>query len=333
MSTRHSGAQALSNKIRRTGLLAVAAAIGASAFAAEPVWDANKVELNSLELAKGVHALVPANADHAHRGVPLATTSGIIAGSKGVLVIDTMINERLANQVLNHVKSKTKLPIRYALNTSYHGDHSFGNQYFPRSTAIIQHVNAKNYIDANFDKDVQFMRGAFGEGRGIEKAKARTGDILVPKDGKLELDLGGKIVQIIDFGFAQTGGDLFVWDPQSKVLFAGNPVIAQQPALPWLLDGHLQETLATMQRVHDFLPADARIVPGHGPVVGRDALQWHIGYLAELKMQVAQALEKGMTLEQTVAAVELPQYKGYAIYDWVHKQINVPAAYKELRKP
>jgi len=47
-------------------------------------------------------------------------------------------------------------------------------------------------------------------------------------------------------------------------MWGGNPVIAAKPALPWLLDGHLVETLETMTRVYDFPPADARIVPGHG---------------------------------------------------------------------
>ena len=51
----------------------------------------------------------------------------------------------------------------------------------------------------------------FGAGRGIEPIEARTGDVLVPPGGKLSIVLGGKTVEIIDFGFAQTGGDLFVW--------------------------------------------------------------------------------------------------------------------------
>jgi len=301
-----------------------------AAQAGEPIWDANKVELKVQKLAEGVYAMVPADAAKAADGVPLATTSGILSGSKGVLVVDTMINERLHKQVMAEAKRHGVL--RYAVNTSYHGDHSYGNYYLPKSTTVIQHSAAKAYVDANFAKDVQFMEGAFGKGRGIDKIKPRTGDVLVAKDSRVQLDLGGKVIDIIDFGFGQTGGDLVVWDPQAKVAFTGNPVIAGQPSLPWLLDGHVQDTLDTLTRLYNFLPADARIVPGHGPVIGKEAMKWHLDYLAALKAAVQDAHAKGMTLEEAQSHADLPAFKGYAIYDWVHKGINIPAAYAEFKK-
>lgn len=315
----------------KIGMIAAALLLAAGvAQAAEPIWDANKVELKAQKLADGVYAMVSADAGKAEAGVPIATTSGILAGSKGVLVVDTMINERLHKQVMDEAKRHGAL--RYAVNTSYHGDHSYGNYYLPKSVTVIQHAAAKAYVDANFAKDVQFMEGAFGKGRGIDKIKPRTGDVLVAKDSRVQVDLGGKVVDIIDFGFGQTGGDLVVWDPQAKVAFTGNPVIAGRPSLPWLLDGHVQDTLDTLTRLYNFLPADARIVPGHGPVIGKEAMKWHLDYLAALKSAVQDAHAKGMTLEQVQSQADLPTFKGYAIYDWVHKGINIPAAYAEFRK-
>jgi glyoxylase-like metal-dependent hydrolase (beta-lactamase superfamily II) len=175
------------------------------------------------------------------------------------------------------------------------------------------------------------MVANFGAGRGIEPIVARTGDLLVPPGGKLLVDLGGRTVEIIDFGFAQTGGDLFVWDAQSKVMWAGNPVIAGKPSLPWLLDGHLVETLETLRKVYAFLPADARVVSGHGVALGREDLRWHIDYLAEVRRQVQAAIDDRATLEQTVARVKMPEYAGYVLFDWVHPQLNVPAAFKDLQ--
>lgn len=307
-------------------------ALASPALAQEPVWDANKVQLQRRELGRGVYAMIPAGADElAPKGVPLATTSGIVVGSRASLVIDTMLNQRLADMVLTEVKALAGGAPTYAVNTSYHGDHSFGNHLLPPSTVLIQHEATKTYVEAHFAEDVQFMLGAFGKGRGIEAARARTGDILVPKGGALTLDLGGKRVEIRDFGFAQTGGDLWVWVPEDKVLFAGNPVIAEPPSIPWLLDGNLVETLATMQRVRAFLPADATIVPGHGRPIAKAGLDWHIEYLTALRDQTRAAIAKGATLEQAVAEVEVPRAASYAIYGWVHKQINVPAAYEELK--
>lgn len=303
------------------------------AMAAEPIWDANKIILKSEKLADGVFAITPNDAKaKAQKGIPIATTSGFIIGEKGVLVIDSMLNKRLADQVRVLVKAQTSKPIRWLVNTSYHGDHSYGNYTFPDSVTIIQHATTAHYVQTKFEHDTQFMMKNFGKGRGIEQAVARTGDILIPDKASLTLDLGGQIVEIKDFGFAQTGGDLFVWHPKAKALWTGNPIISTKPALPWLLDGHLLETLATMRAVYAAVPSDTKVVPGHGPVTDPSAIKWHIDYLADVRDGVKAAIAKGLTLEQTVKSLPLSKYKGYGLYGWVHPSLNVPAAYKDLSK-
>ena len=218
---------------------------GAS-LAQEPVWDGNKVVLKSQKLAEGIFAVIPTGADEmADKGLPIATSSGFVIGSESVLVIDTMLNERLNKQLLKLIAEQTNLPVQYAVNTSFHGDHAYGNQYLPEKTLIIQHKVASKYIAEHLEADKQFMIQNFGKGRGIEEIKVTKADILVAKKGKISIDLGGKIVEIRDYGFAQTGGDLFVTVPAANVLWTGNSVLAKAPALPWLLDGHLIDTLNT----------------------------------------------------------------------------------------
>ncbi len=310
-----------------TGLLLSAAQAG------EPIWDANKVELVSQKMADGVYALYDKKAAEVNaKGGAAATSGGLIVGARGALLIDTMLNQRLHQQVLQWHKKLAGKPLLYAINTSAHGDHSFGNMYLPPQTLVLQHANTQAYIHQHLEQDKAFMMQHFGKGRGIEAIKVRAADIIVPSGGKLELDLGDKKVQVIDFGFAQTGGDLWVWEPASKVLWSGNPVIAGKPALPWLLDGHLLETLETLEKVYAFLPADARIVPGHGVPITRDDMRWHIDYLQAIRDQVQAAVNEGLTLEQTVARVTLPEFGGYALFGWVHPSLNVPAAYKDLQK-
>lgn len=314
---------------------AVAAAAGAPAVqAGEPVWDGNKVQMRSETLAPGVHAYYPSDAAELNtKGGAAATSSGLIVGSKGALLIETMLNKRLNEQVMQLSRQHTKLPMLYAVNTSAHGDHSYGNMYLPSTVRIVQHVNTKAYVDTRLDDDKAFMIKNFGTGRGIEPIQARTGDVLVGEGGRVTIDLGGKLVQVIDFGFAQTGGDLFVWDPQAKVMWAGNAIIASKPALPWLLDGHLVETLATLKKVQAFLPDDARIVPGHGVPMPKSQLQWQIDYLEAVKSQVQTAINEGLSLEATVQKLKMPEFRGYALFDWVHFGLNVPAAYQDLKGP
>ncbi|MCG7588266.1 MBL fold metallo-hydrolase [Photobacterium sp. OFAV2-7] len=316
---------------RKIGTVVFSLVVTANVFAQEPVWDGNKVILESQKLASDVFAVIPSDAgEKAPNGYPIATTGGFVIGNDGVLVVESMLNERLAKQVISLVKKETSKPIKYVVNTSAHGDHSYGNYVFPDSVAVIQHVNAKQYIDSHFKQDTEFMMQYFGKGRGIEEVVPRTGDVLIPKDGKIAIDLGGKTVEIQDYGFAQTGGDLFVSVPADNVIWTGNPVVSTDPAFPWLLDGHLVETLATMRYVYGLTDAKTVVVPGHGPVTDRSAIKWHVDYLSAVRDAVKGAIAKGMSLEETVAAVQLPEYQGYALHGWVHSGLNVPAAYKDL---
>lgn len=312
--------------------LVIAIGFTGTAVAQEPVWDGNTVVLESQKLAEGVFAVIPTGADEmADKGLPIATSSGFVIGTKSVLVIDTMLNERLNMQLMKLIEDQTDLPVRYAVNTSFHGDHAYGNQYLPEKTLIIQHKFASEYIAENLDADKEFMIQNFGKGRGIEEIKVTKADILVANKGKISVNLGDIIVEIRDYGFAQTGGDLFVSLPSANVLWTGNPVLAKAPALPWLLDGHLVETRDTLQQLYDSFDKDTRVVPGHGPVTDIKAIKWHLDYLSTIENEVKAAIADGLSLEETVERVELPDFQGYALFGWVHPGLNVPAAYNDLR--
>ncbi|MGR3625137.1 MAG: MBL fold metallo-hydrolase, partial [Limimaricola sp.] len=200
-------------------MTAIAATIAAPALAQSPIWDANTVQLERQMLEEGIYAVIPAGAaEMAPEGAPIATTSGFVIGEEGVLLIDTMLNERLVGQLLDLVAEVTDAPVRYAVNTSYHGDHSYGNAYLPDTAIIIQHEATAAFIGEHFAEDTAFMIQNFGEGRGIEEVTPTDADILVAAQGGLSIDLGGQIVEIRDHGFAQTGGDLFVSVPEANVL-------------------------------------------------------------------------------------------------------------------
>ena len=127
-------------------------------YSNEPVWDGNKVLLISQELDQRVFAYYPNDAKVLEsQGKPVATSGGFVIGDKGVLIIDTMLNKRLNAQVQSLVKAQTDKPILYALNTSFHGDHSYGNMYLPEETMIIQHSTAQAYIVEHFRADTEFM--------------------------------------------------------------------------------------------------------------------------------------------------------------------------------
>lgn len=291
-------------------------------------WTPNAVELVSQELAPGVFVVYDANAPDGPEGRPLATSGGFVIGDEGVVLVETMINRRLLCQVVDLVRAQTSAPITHAINTSFHGDHSYGNAFLPEEVEVVQHQRTAEYIAANFEADREFMTGNFGTDQGLDEVVPVAPDIAVD-DAGWSIDLGGVTVEARYYGFGQTEGDLFVWVPEAQVLWTGNALINEAPALPWLLDGHAHEVEATLALVRADLPAGATVVPGHGPPQTAAAFTWGLDYLAALQQQVAAAVEQGLTLDETVATVTLEEFRGYALFDWIHSAVNVPNTYAE----
>ena len=298
---------------------------------ADVIWNPAGVIMERQQVGQGVYALIAQGAAEANeKGYPVATSGGFVVGERSVLVIESMINKALAHQVMDLVKQVTQKPIRYVVNTSYHGDHSYGNYAFPSEVTIIHHPQTKAYIGNPeiLEADKAFMIQYFGANVGIEEVIGRTADILV--DDHVTIDLGNKEVQIMHWGFAQTSGDLFVWVPDENVFWTGNPLVAPPPALPWLLEGGHRKSLATMKKVRAFLPPDATVVPGHGRSMKPEEIDFTIQYLETLDNKVQTAIASGFSLEQTQQSLSMPAFKGYALWDWVHTGLNVPAVYKAL---
>jgi len=291
-----------------------------------PPWDAARVNLTSKAIAPGLFAVLP---DDVFAKDHVATTAGFVIGERSVLVVESMLNGELASQLIGLVRQVTTKPIRFLVNTSYHGDHAFGNYLFPETTVIIQHPATKRHMEENFEDDRRFMIDLMGKDKGIERVQARTADIVVPE--MINVDLGDCTVEVRHLGFAQTPGDLVVWTPGAKVLWVGNMIQAPSPALPWLLEGRHQDTIATLSRVRDFLPEDAIIIPGHGRPMRPTDIEFPLRYLRELDGIVRAAIDEGRSAEATLDAAAMPHYRDYSLFDWAHKTVNVPAVYRSLR--
>jgi len=298
-----------------------------------PIWDGNTVELKLHKLATDIYAIQPATVEsETTKGIPQATSGGFIVGDKGVMLIECFLNKRLFDQEMKLIRSVTNKPILYAVNTSDHGDHCFTNYLLPAGTLVIQNEFAKENLGKNFEGIKQFMISLFGKGRGIEEATYRPADITVGKNNKFTVDLGGgKTVELINTGTAQSPADLFVWMPASKVFWAGNPFIGESPTIPWLFDGYFLEPAANLKKIYDMLPDDAIIVPGHGRTTNKAGIKYTLDYVQALTQQVQAAVQKGLTLQQTQQTVTMKEYdKGYLLFNWLHFNFNLPNAYKDI---
>lgn len=301
-----------------------------------PIWDANNVTLGLHKLSDNVYSVSPVTAENeTTKGLAQATSAGFIVGEKGVLLIETMLDKRLYDQLLHLVRTVTKKPIIYAVNTSDHGDHCFGNYLLPKETVVFQNEFCRDNLAKNYDNIKQFMIMLFGKGRGIEESIYRAADIAIPINQTIEIDMGnGNRVELINVGTAQSPADLFVYvkTKSKNVLWAGNPFIAEAPAIPWLFDGYFLEPVNNLNKIFNMIGDNDIVVPGHGRITNKAGIKFTIDYVSALKSNVEDAVRKGLTLEQTKAVVSMKEYdKGYELFKWLHYNFNIPNAYKDIK--
>ncbi|HLZ56686.1 MAG TPA: MBL fold metallo-hydrolase [Ktedonosporobacter sp.] len=253
--------------------------------------------LKPQELAPGVYALMA--------NIMPKDNNGVIIGEHGVLVIDAGVNGTISQQIQQHIRELTDKPLRYLVNTTYHGDHTFGNAAFPEQVTIISsRQNKQSMHDLAYEKQ---MRS--GNLRGNVAAVAdvttwRRPDVTFERF--CEVDLGNKIVQLWHFGPGNAPGDTIVYVPDAKIAWTGN-FLMRAGICHMLLEGGPVPYIKTLQAMKATLDVKT-IVPGHGPMgEGPAALDALIGYLEELDQRVRADIDAGMSLEAILASYPCPQ--------------------------
>lgn len=248
---------------------------------------------------------------------------GLVVGSEGALLIDSGASHRQGREVLAALGRVTDRPARMLLI-------SHGGPEFLFGAGALQDAGAAVVMQrATAELIARRCAGCLDRARETEGAAAMEGSRVPVPDGvvqgDLTLDLGGREVSVLDLGWASLPGELVVFDPASGTLFGGGVVLSGR--IPVLRDGKLGEWLGALDRVA-ALPL-RRIVPGFGPVGGREALTRLRAYLNELDAEVRRRYTAGLSLAAATAAVTLPAYADWAGYPEVHRQ-NVHHLYLEL---
>ncbi len=267
------------------------------------------------KLAEGVWAFV---------GESGGANSGFIVTDDGVVVVDSQGPKALALLLKRKIREVTDKPVVYVINTHYHGDHTFGNQYFPEANAIIAHENSRRaMIKRDAEQRERFTR-FFGPG-------SLKGFVLTPPGvtfaRRLTMHEGGRTIELVYAGVkAHTDGDVFVVLPKEKVVFAGD--VLYNNRLPVLDDGDTSGALSALERLS---ATHARIfVPGHGDVTGPKGVASYAGYLKALRTEVKRLKDAGKTLEEVKKEIRLPLYSAYLNYRrWL--PANAAVVYKELQ--
>jgi glyoxylase-like metal-dependent hydrolase (beta-lactamase superfamily II) len=242
---------------------------------------------------------------------------GVIAGDRVAMAVDAGIDDAEGASVAAAARSM-KRPRVQLVYTHGHIDHAFGG------TAFRDHdILASPAIATHMAAQVGAWAERSGEGR--EALEARLGWPTIMFEAGGELDLGGRLIRLLDTP-GHAPGALCVHDPDASILFGGDTIVTGIP--PYFKDGDSRVLEVTLRSLADL---DSHVlIPGHGDVVRggaavRSAILWEADYLARCRVHVISHL--GDPLEAIIAAAPFESYIGDHLAPdrhqmvWRHQQV------------
>lgn len=319
----------------------------------------------TVEVADGVYAFITPVTENFVSG-----NQTLIIGKDAALVVDSGHYPSATTKIIGEIRALTDKPVRYLVNTHWHGDHTSCNylyaQQFP-GLSIISTPNTQREV-TNYPKqfdDVtqlegfipqleQALREGSFQGKPLtpERRKNFEDMVMLGKEAlpqvkqvkrvaanitfgdKLTIDLGGRVAEIAFLGRGNTGGDAVVWVPDSKTLIAGDLVVWP---VPYAFGSFNTEWVDTLKKLDDYRAAN--IVPGHGPVRHDYEYVHHVAAMLDsLNKQAMEGVQQGLTDEQVLARIDLSEDKKKIAGDdkALQRQFNdyflVPGAKRSLEE-
>lgn len=230
-------------------------------------------------------------------GLYLVTGRGgnIVAstGADGTFLVDDQYAP-LTERIQAALDEITEQPVRFVINTHWHGDHVGGNENFAEAGAVIvAHENVRRRMSSD-----QFM-AAFNRNVPASPAKALP---VVSFTHGVSLHLNGDDVRIIHVANAHTDGDALVHFESANVLHMGDVHFnGLYPFIDLDSGGGIHGMIAAVERALELADNETIVVPGHGPLSNRAELAAYGEMLAVFRDRIAALKAEGRSLEQVVA--------------------------------
>lgn len=247
--------------------------------------DFSKVEVKAIPVAGNVHMLQGAGGN-----------IGVSVGKDGLLIVDDQFAP-LADKIRAALKGlDANGKLEFVLNTHWHGDHTGGNESFGKEAPVIAHHNVRKRLAA--DQNIR--------GEKVPAAPAGALPVLTFGDA-VSIHFNGEEIKAVHFPKGHTDGDSVIFFTGSGVVHMGDDFFAGRfPFVDLESGGSVQGLIENIGKVLGQIPADAKIIPGHGPVSTVEDLKSYHRMLQETTAVVRGRMEAGRTLEQ-IQAEGLPE--------------------------
>jgi len=231
--------------------------------------DFDNVKINVINASKNVYMLKGAGGN-----------IGVLATKTGLVMIDDQF-EPLAERIETAMQSISKQPIKYIINTHFHGDHTGGNSYFAHKAPIFAHQNVRERLLA-------------------DKKSPDSLPEVTYKDG-LTIHLPNEEVQLTHYPHAHTDSDTVVYFKNANVLHTGDLFFELGfPFIDIKRGGSVEGYLAAVKQLIAKMPDDVVIIPGHGKLTNKARYQEFANMISYSIDRVSTLLAQGKTTQEIV---------------------------------
>jgi glyoxylase-like metal-dependent hydrolase (beta-lactamase superfamily II) len=235
----------------------------------------------------------------------------VIAGSAGLLVVDTNASDDAARAVLADLRRLSSAPLVAAVNTHVHFDHTFGNGVFAAAGAeLIAHEAAAAALPEHA-ADIRGQAAAEADEDARYAEVVATTEVVPQRtfSSALTLDLGDRLVELVHPGRGHTSGDTVVRVPDADTVLTGDLVEESTTgdAVPGFgSDCFPMDWPATLDLVLALIGPATVVVPGHGAPVARDHVQEQRASLGVVAETIRDLAGRGVPLDRALEAADWP---------------------------
>lgn len=255
---------------------------------AQDDWDA--VEVQIVSVADGVHMLVG-------RGGNI----GVSVGEDGTFLVDDQFAP-LTDKILAAVRTISPDPVRFIVNTHFHGDHTGGNENLGKQGSIIvAHDNVRKRMSTEQVREILRQ----------DTTPASPPDAL-PKitfaDG-VTFHWNGDTIRVFHVDPAHTDGDSIIHFTNANVFHMGDTFFrGRYPFIDVDFGGRVDGVIAAADRVLSMAQPTTKLIPGHGELATPEDLRRYRDMLSDIRDRVQALIDEGKSIDEVVAAKPAAQY-------------------------
>jgi len=246
----------------------------------------------------------------------------VCAGEDGVLLVDDQFAP-LTDKIVEAIATLGQGPVRFLLNTHWHGDHTGGNENFGNAGAIIiSHDNVR--VRLNSKQFIEFVKRE-------TEAQPAAALPLMTFSKQMNFHLNGEDILVLHVAESHTDGDAIVFFRHANVIHGGDTIWGgMYPFIDLSSGGSINGMIESTRTLLELADDQTRLIPGHGPPINRVELQGFLDMLVSIRDAVASSIDAGKDLAATIALKPTADYDEAWGEGFIKPDQMVEMVYKSL---